>query len=164
MSIVSRNVVAQESYSMTDAASFKLPMYRCVGPAGEDLKDESILRRCPVQEQSPVHQSWPTHSVAHSVALLSPIPWATSLPCCSCSPPRGLSINKKFIDRSCRPMAGRQAPIFEIFRNRHIFLNFFIFLNIEMKKFPEHGLLETRTWQYVHKIGSQRIGTRSNLK
>jgi len=42
-------------------------------------------------------------------------------------------------------MPERQAPIFEIFRNGHIFLNFFIFLNIEMKKFHANVVLVTHS-------------------
>ena len=39
-----------------------------------------------------------------------------------------------FTFRSCRPVSGRQGYSFENFRNGHIFLKFYFFLNIKMKK------------------------------
>ena len=46
-----------------------------------------------------------------------------------------------FIFRSCRPLDGRQTPIFENFPIQHIFLKF-VFFNIKMKKTPLLGFLK----------------------
>ena len=61
----------------------------------------------------------------------------------------GPKCNFFFTFRSCRPASGRQAPCrpgrgrhgysFEIFRNRHIFLKFYFFLNTKMKKILHHS-------------------------